>query len=617
MMQEVLEEDEVDVDEYAFTPQMNQNFRVPHGYEMWADGTYRLNSPSGLTEAASIDLIPPQERRKNMTRIAGRPMWLSRFGVDKTTGNELVELSYTDSYGVPQTLWVTRDTLAIRHHAVRLSARGVPVHDGNIKDVQYYWDKAINLNAGIVPRVVVTSRAGAYSFASPEGDTGYGWLFGRHWIGPDYVSIVLNEQTVAPHGLAYAVDGDEDQWRAKWLEVTSYGQVTRWLCYSPFAAPLLRHIMQRSFVVHHWGPNSIGKSATARFALSAWGDPACLETPGVNIERAPPQFAAEVDDLPVFIDDLNLTNTKNPLKFVHDLSLSRRRTVARQGGPVELNELWHSVLYTTGSNALYEEDTYEPGSLSERVIQLGASDIPRHAAEQLYGWSDRRCFGWGGYRFLEALAALVNQPGGTAALRDRYNRVRTVMAARSDRSELPRSQSFAAVALAESLVLEWFFGHEETHAINFAVSDALRVVRVAMEGVPQLPLATRALQLFAAETTANHKMWLDLTTPKQDYSDPFSDVTLIQQGKWGQISGVITPQELWMLGPQANELLKRNNMKPRDVWSELERVGALVTYRGPKNQAYTVNRSKGHFTNRVYAIRRSALDAALTDGQER
>lgn len=618
LLHDVLSEDEEDDNTAADSnvPQRASEFIVPHRYELWADGHYLRTGPMSLAEAPDITNTPSPERRKQLVKMLGRPVWINRFGVDKTTGGELVELGFTDSHHTPCALWVPREILAVRSKAVTLSSRGLPVHDGNIKEFQYYIDAAINLNAGVLPRVVVTSRVGAYAFDRDDGSVGHGWLFGPQWVGPDSVQIVLNEQTAASYALGYTTSGSEERWRQRWAEVTNAGQLTRWLCYSTFAAPLLRHLHQRAFVVHHWGANIHGKSALARFALSAWGDPRRLEATGFDLNRGLPPFVLEADDLPVFIDDLNLGGVREPLRLVHGLTQARRRTAQRPGGPAEAAEAWHAMLYTTGTREVYEEDTYESGGLSDRVLQIGEGDLTAAQAEALHTWGDERCFGWGGLLFLHNLALFLNQPGGQDILRTRYREVKELLVARSGIVELPRLQSFAVCALAQACALTWFYNNEWHYARNTAVSDAIRAVQSTLRGVTQAPLHERALQLIASETTANHKLWLDLTTPKQDYADPFSDASLIQQGKWGQIAGVITPNEIWMIGPVANELLKRHGLKPRDVWAELERIGALVTYRTASNKAYTVQRSRGHFNDRVYAIRRAALQAAVRDGRE-
>src|SRR5690606_36006305 len=101
----------------------------------------------------------------------------------------------------------------------------------------------------------------------------------------------------------YSSSGDFAEWRKAVEPIRNGHPIARFMLSAAFAAPLLKLVNQRVFIIHAWGASRGGKTAAAKAALSVWGDPDTLITTfnatRVGLERT----AAFYSDLPLVIDE--------------------------------------------------------------------------------------------------------------------------------------------------------------------------------------------------------------------------------------------------------------------------------------------------------------------------
>jgi hypothetical protein len=514
------------------------------------------------------------------------------------TGAELVELAYQDvRYNRVTTAWVTRAEVSDRRTVTALSARGLPANSSNAQGLVVYFERAIARNGQRLPWVDVAHRCGAI-----EVDEGLGWLFGDEWIGPDETNIVpnpLNEDAVR-HG--YGVSGRENVWFDRFAEIADVGDVARWLCFSTFAAPLLRLIRRRTFIIHHWGQTGKGKTALAKFAMSAWGCPQKLTEHFNRTEKSFTELFQHTNDYPICFDELQASTNDDHARIIYQLTLEKGRGRSRKtGGLQKAIDDWHSVVRMTGEEPIIGRGGLNLGGQSNRVIQLNAPGLPGKSAGLLHRWMEGGHFGWGGYRFLERLRAHAALPGGVRSLRACYAKILSELDADERYGPLQdRTGHLAVVAMAQFLAAMWLFGGEKDSARRQALEDARLVAELLLDDHIQNPSTVeQALQTLRDYRDQAHDAWFDCKVE--------ADSKALIEGTYRRVFGVDREDrgEVWLLQSEANKVLRRAGFPTKVVWSDLKRQGHLVPSVDGRNLA-TI-RTAGKFRNRVYVIKRNVF----------
>lgn len=616
--------------------QFISEFQVPYGYEVWADGIYHIETT--ISEAGiepDVRSTPSKERRKCLRIVSHKPIWIRRFGRALDTEETLIELAFYDALTQDiQTEWVNRLQLASRQQMIKLARRGVPVHEGNVAQLGYYLDHSIHLNGPKLECVLVAARSGAYELeyidARPDGFSerkqNWGWLVGNRWIGPRPTKVEADPRNMHQTALGFTTSGDETAWFDMFKQVCSYGPIARWLTYSTFAAPLLRFINQRTFIVHHWGETGGGKSALAKFAMSAWGDPALLTQSFNRTEKSFTEMFKHIDDLPVTFDELQASSMKDHAPLIYALCQERGRGRAgRDGGLQEEIKSWRSVIRMTGEEPIIGKgSTVDLGGQANRAVQIGTPVLSSAQASGIHQWLETKSFGWGGMRFLERLQRALEYPDGADVIKAKYEWFVNAITARVDQQVYSRVLHLAAVALAEYLANRFFFrtegADEETQeaemeaATQGALDDALAVAQTIANEETSESLADQALQIFRDHFVAHRRLWLDMQAPIPPGASAISDADRLRGGNYSQLTGVLSNRnEVWLVQKEANMLLQKAGLPQRRVWADFRRLGILRTY--DRNGKYLSNacvRKEGQFHAKVYVLWRHMCGGPFT-----
>jgi putative DNA primase/helicase len=131
----------------------------------------------------------------------------------------------------------------------------------------------------------------------------------------------------------YTQNGILERWADNAEKVRSF-PLARLVMSASFAAPLLRIVGQRIFIIHLWGNTTGGKSASTFAALSIWGDPeeiiGSFNATKVGLER----MASFYCDLPLGIDEKQVAGDKQGFieSIVYLLGLGKGKTRGAKGG---------------------------------------------------------------------------------------------------------------------------------------------------------------------------------------------------------------------------------------------------------------------------------------------
>ena len=597
----------------AMARQQIGEFIVPYAYQIWGDGVYHIEAVSDDVLQPDLTKTPTTQQRQGLRIIAHAPLWIRQFGRTLDTSEQLVQLAFRDALsGAIQVEWVNRLQLASKQALVKLSRIGVPVNDANVGALMLYLDHALHLNGPKLQCVLVASRSGAYTLdyniTSPAGEVetrrGHGFLVGERWIGPNGTGVVADPRNLHSNARGFAVHGDEKQWMDKMREVCQFGPIARWLTYSSFAAPLLRYVKQRTFIVHHWGDSGGGKSALAKFAMSAHGDHNALLQSFNRTQISFVEMFKYIDDLPVTFDELQASNMKDHAPIIYAITLEKGRARAnREGGLAEEVVSWHSVVRMTGEEPIIGKGgMVDLGGQANRVVQIGTPVLTDEQASSLHQWIDQRHFGWGGLRFLQGLTRVLEFADGEQVLVDRFRDFHRAITERTTIGAHARVSQFACVALAQYLCSRWFDGVEAPVAFDRALEDAIFVSEsVASEEIRE-SVAEMALQLFKDHHAAKRATWYDLSIPDQS--------KVVYDGTYRQLVGILTQTEVWIVQREGNMILRQAQLPERKVWTAFKRMGILHTQttlrsgaQAPK--AFGVTRSFGQFKAKVYVLDRN------------
>ena len=595
------------------TTQFIGDFRVPHGYEVWGDGVFHVDNDVSHedTSTPSIDATPSSGRRPSLALVSHKPIWIRRFGRAIDTDEELVELIYTGIFdrGL-KTEWVNRLQLASKLQLVKLSRAGLPIHDGNIGAVMAYLDHALHYNGDRLPCVQVAARSGAHEidygvstsvdeFGEEKIDVkhGVGWLLGDRWIGPSESRVVSDPRKMHTMTRGFSTSGEEQKWIDKWREVTGYNPIVRWLCYSTFAPPILRFAKQRTFIVHHCGNTGAGKTAILKFALAAWGDPQLLMVNFNRTEKSFTEMFHYVNDLPVGFDELQSSMAKDHAQIIYSLCLERGRARAQKEGGLQAEiESWRTVVRMTGEEPIIGKGgLIDLGGQSNRVIQISVPVLSSEQAGAIHQWIESRHFGWGGVRFLETLLSVIEQPEGKDLIAARYFEMSDEIRSRSPALAFAHVGQLACVGLAQYLFARYVLGYDPEMSWTQAVEDAIVISNTVAKSEIRESVSEQALQLLHDNFVGNRAQWYDLMKPVQR--------DFVMGDEQRQMTGIVTPTEVWLLQRQANTLLARAGIPPRRVWSDLEQEGVLVTHHNTERK-FSVVRQCGAFRARVYCLLR-------------
>src|SRR5690606_10278170 len=256
-----------------------------------------------------------------------------------------------------------------------------------------------------------------------------------------------------------------------WLRFASRARrhpMVRFALACGFAAPLLRLVGHRTFIVHLWGPSRGGKTAAGWLAVSVWGDPEQLTASFYATRVGMERMAALYSDLPMLVDERQVVGDKQELVegLVYMLGLGRSKIRGTKSGGLEAAKTWHTIVLTTGEEPLSSDSS--PTGVKTRALEWYGQPFEGDEAEA------RRTHGHAGPLFIRRLMAeLERDPNMVKADVDIMTGLLEKEAPGALGSHLT---AVAIVATADAYASEWVFGEPEDQAFEGAVALAQTVL---------------------------------------------------------------------------------------------------------------------------------------------
>lgn len=595
-------------------------FKVPPGYEVWADGVYRIVDFDNLNdEQASINATPSPDRKRCLEMITRKPMWIRTNGHSLDRGEHLIEIAFHDAIsGRLAVEWVTREQIATRQKIISLARYGLPIYEINANGVLNYLDSALHLNGPSLPLRAVARRSGPYAVKAIEkvGELTTtrdvtGWLVGEHWIGPENPTVYFDKRDgLHEFAAGLTTSGDPDEWRNAWIKWGGTSPKIRWLLNSVLAAPLLQYVKLRTFGIHHWCKSGGGKTAIMKLSLTAWGDPQLLMQTFNGTELSMTEHFNYINGLPLAFDELQSSKSKNQGTMIYDLTNERgRKRAGQRGGLEDAIAKWSSVIRTTGEEPLIGKgENIDLGGQGNRCMQLRARVVERAAGEEIYRFLGKKHHGFGGREFLQHLYQLSNKPRGIELLNSQYNELKDWLENNLQEGSKDRADKLAVIALATWINTKIMLRLAETEedgatfqardaAIrDTALSDALLLGALMADDDYRESVTEQALATLEDDFRVSRRMWCDY--------DNQSEREILEHGGDRSLGAVIKNDEVWIIPAYFKQLMQKARLPYTRVIKDLRDEGTLKSV---ETHRLRMQRNVGVFNGRVHVLDRARV----------
>lgn len=487
-------------------------------------------------------------------KAASCPVVISErlFNVDTET--EKMEICFRYMKGWRRVLF-PRSTIFDSRKIMRLADFGVSISSESAKFAVKWFDALADINRDSIPVTYSVSKLG--------------WRGEREFILPNFnqkYRIDIDDDGSQRTVSGFSVAGKVDDWksRMKYLRQTP---IARFLLSASFAAPLLKILGQRNFILHNWGSSQDGKTATLWAAMSVWGNPDQLigtfDTTPTAIERK----AALHSDLPLAINEREVLNQHkkndiNPLLYV--LGEGRGRGRGTKTGLQNLST-WRTIVLSTGEGTLSNSGSLD--GVMTRVLEIcdGPLSHDREFARGLYYFLPK-CHGHVGQEFLNQLLA-----ADYGVIYTTYKEFQIAF-----RNSFPDKldshiDAVACVATSDYLSSVWVFGESWDEAKSGAIAAANHI----LSGLVTM-----------SEASESERAWDEFIDWLAENQERFSDRSM------GPRFGYREHIDLYVIRSVVDRFLTEKFSGSRKIIREWAAAGKIETFhRGGKTRYDTMGKA--------------------------
>jgi putative DNA primase/helicase len=292
---------------------------------------------------------------------------------------------------------------------------------------------------------------------------------------------------------AYKECGSFEHWVKEMGEIRRSYPLARFMLSASFAAPLLRIVGQRVFIVHAWGPSRGGKTAALKAALSVWGNAeeliASFNATRVGLER----MASFYGDLPLGVDERQVVGDKQGFVegLVYMLGSGRGKVRGAKGGGLQQVQSWRTIVLTTGEQPLSTGSSN--AGIKTRTLELYGKPIDDEDLASKLHDTTRDIYGLAGPRFVRQLIDTFGEDG--EKLKQEYDTFKGLLSKQFASNSSSHVQAVATVALADYYASQWIFMQDEEEAVTQAL-DLAELALGQLETAADADDGQRAYEFF-------------------------------------------------------------------------------------------------------------------------
>lgn len=342
-----------------------------------------------------------------------------------------------------------------------LADAGLTINSEMAKNLTKWLSALEASNGDLIP---VTQGVGKMGWRNNEQ------VFILPGIASDY-KIDIGD-TAAENAIAgLGQDGDMGTWIDAMRKLRTRPKA-RFIMAASFAAPLLKIVGQRSFLIHNWDTTRGGKSATLMAALSVWGNPEELAKSFEDSKSNTERTAALFTDLPLGINEYEILNDKQKGEVeskIYQISEGKGKGRATREG-LQTTVRWRTIALMTGETQITRHNTR--GGIFTRLIEIKGGPLADDDifASSLYPLTARH-YGHAGRLFINQLLQTNHD-----WLRDIYHKTRTALRDRYPDKIESHMDAIACIVLAEYLASHWIFGIPDEQAKIEAIAMANTII---------------------------------------------------------------------------------------------------------------------------------------------
>lgn len=419
------------------------------------DAPLHLRQPEGWHyDDTGIKWLDP--KNFDSILICRTPIIITKRLKSLESGEEKIEIAFKRDDKWHKAVF-PRTTVFVARNIVELARLGATVTSENAKNVVSYLAALESENIDVIETV--------------KSAESFGWQTGGGFLPWHANDVVLDvHPSMGRWANAYAKNGSLDGWIAL-MAPHRIRYRFRFILAAGFAAPLLRIIRQRSFVVLNWGGSRGGKTAALKAALSPWGVPEQLMANFNATQVALERMAGFYCDLPLGIDERQLAGSHQDglEKIVYMLANGIGRSRGAKDGGLQALKTWRTVALATGEEPIGRENSMT--GVSTRVIEvIGAPFDSEAVASEMHQHAGDNT-GWAGDAFLEHLITL-----GDEMIAGYFNELFDEVKPLIGTANGSHTAGIAAVVLADFFIAQLFFSETQEEARAHALKMAQAVM---------------------------------------------------------------------------------------------------------------------------------------------
>ncbi|WP_425057636.1 DUF927 domain-containing protein [Sporomusa carbonis] len=437
----------------SLVPDVPLNLKLPgsgSNYSMWEFG------PGGikLKKETSDGGIQYQQ-------AAYTPIIISERISNIDTGLEKARVSFKTDFGYWRHIIVPKSTIYNTKNIVNISNSGPIVTSETARNLVKWLSMLEAANRHIIP-----IRQGVAKMGWRNNDT----EFILPGVATNYAIDIGDdaaESTISGLGQA----GDFAQWIGVMQQLRTRNKA-RFIMAASFAAPLLKIVGQRSFLIHNWDTTRGGKTATLHAALSVWGNPEEIAKTFADSKTNMERVAALFTDLPLGVneDGLLTERQKNDMdSMIYMIAEGKGRGRGTKDG-IQKTVSWRTIALMTGEAQITRANSR--GGIFTRLIEIKGGPLVDDDifASNLYPFTARN-YGFAGKFYIEQLLRTDHN-----WLRDTYNKTRLALRAKYANKLESHLDAMACIALADYLASQRIFGIQEAAAGAEAIAMVEKII---------------------------------------------------------------------------------------------------------------------------------------------
>lgn len=400
------------------------------------DAPVALRQPNGWS-CTDKGISYLDEKRMTPVLVCRTPVLLTRRIKSVETGEEKIEIAFQRDNEWERAIY-PRSTIFSARTITVLADLGCTITSENAKQMVRFLEMLEAENIETMQKAESTAT--------------FGWKSKGRFL-PGYADDMVLDIDPSQRALANAYQkcGTLESW-VKTMQPHRKRDKFRFILAASFAAPLLKIVKQRTFIVYNWGNSKGGKTAALKAALSAWGDPEKLmvsfNATKVGLERTASFFC----DLPLGVDERQHAGNKQELlqEIVYMLSSETGKIRGNKSGGLQHTYQWRTVGMMTGEEPI-TVDTSQTG-VSTRMLEIyGAPFESEKAASFMHQQVAANC-GWAGQVFIGRL-----RKADQDIIRDCYNLMMETIYNMTEELSGSHIAAISIVALADAMINSWLF----------------------------------------------------------------------------------------------------------------------------------------------------------------